>query len=564
MSLPPSLPDAATVAEIRAAVAANSEEQTAFLAEIVAFPSTRGQESPMQDFMADALRERGYAVDAWTIDPRALESLPGYGPAPADFTRARTVVGSHRPAETVGRSLIMQGHVDVVPAGPLEMWASPPFTAAVRDGWMYGRGAGDMKAGLAAAIFALDALRAAGFAPGATVHLQSVIEEESTGLGALSTLERGYRADCVLIPEPTAHELVRAQVGVLWFKLRVRGRPTHVAYAGEGSNAILAAFHVIEALRVLEAEWNEAAAQHPLFARVAHPLNFNPGMIAGGDWASSVPAWCDVDCRIGLLPGTSIADAQAAVQACVAQAACGHPFLRDNPPEVIWNGFLAEGWVLEDAAFAYYRIMDQDAAAFAALGHPSRLAIFRLLARRAPGDAPAGEIADALGIARNVMSAHLAVLSRAGLIHGARHGKQIRYRIDLARTGALIDYLALDCCRGRPEICAPLSATVFTRPRPQEDSMAEQRPFNVLFICTGNSARSIFAEAIMNAEGAGRFRAFSAGTKPYSELNPYAVGQLEKLGHDVSALRSKNVAEFQGAGCAAARFRLHRLRPGGQ
>jgi arsenate reductase len=191
--------------------------------------------------------------------------------------------------------------------------------------------------------------------------------------------------------------------------------------------------------------------------------------------------------------------------------------------------------------------MESEAAAFAALGHPSRLAIFRLLARRAPGDAPAGEIADALGIARNVMSAHLAVLNRAGLIHGERHGKQIRYRIDLVRTGALIDYLALDCCRGRPEICAPLSATVFTRPRSKETAMAEMRPFNVLFICTGNSARSIFAEAIMNVEGADRFRAFSAGTKPYSELNPYAVGQLEKLGHDVSALRSKNVAEFQGA-----------------
>ncbi len=189
----------------------------------------------------------------------------------------------------------------------------------------------------------------------------------------------------------------------------------------------------------------------------------------------------------------------------------------------------------------------EQATAFAALGHPSRLAIFRLLARRAPGDAAAGEIADALGVARNVMSAHLAVLSRAGLIHGARAGKQIRYRTDLARTGALIDYLALDCCRGRPEICAPLTAAILSRPRSQETIMAEPRPFNVLFICTGNSARSIFAEALMNKEGPGRFHAFSAGTKPHSELNPYAVSQLEKLGHDVSGLRAKNVSEFQGS-----------------
>ena len=187
------------------------------------------------------------------------------------------------------------------------------------------------------------------------------------------------------------------------------------------------------------------------------------------------------------------------------------------------------------------------ATTFAALGHPSRLAIFRLLARRAPQDAPAGEIADALGIARNVMSAHLATLSRAGLIQRARAGQQIRYRIDISRTGALIDYLALDCCRGRPEICAPLTAAVITRPRAEETEMTEPRPFHVLFICTGNSARSIFAEAIMNADGGDRFRGFSAGTKPYSELNPYAVGQLEKLGHDVSGLRAKHVSEFQVA-----------------
>lgn len=341
--------DPGAEAAIRQAVAAGFAAQTRFLAEIVAVPSLRGQEAPVQDLIEAALRDRGHAVDAWTIDPEALRPLPGFGPVMHDFSRARTVVASHRPAEVRGRSLILQGHVDVVPAGPLDMWATPPFQPVIRDGWMHGRGAGDMKAGVSAMIFALDALKAAGFAPAAPVHIQSVIEEESTGLGALSTLERGYRADCVLIPEPTGHRMVRAQVGVLWFRLRVRGRPTHVAYAGEGSNAILAAMQVVEALRGLEAEWNERAKADPLYSAVDHPLNFNPGMIRGGDWASSVPAWCEVDCRIGILPGTRIEDAQAEVRACVTQAASGHPFLRENPPEIVWNGFLAEGYVLQGA-----------------------------------------------------------------------------------------------------------------------------------------------------------------------------------------------------------------------
>ena len=201
------------------------------------------------------------------------------------------------------------------------------------------------------------------------------------------------------------------------------------------------------------------------------------------------------------------------------------------------------------------RIMEIDhAALFAALGHPSRLAIFRLLARRAPGSVPAGEIATVVGMAANTASVHLATLARAGLIRSERAGKQVRYTLDMARTGALIDYLALDCCRGRPALCAPLTQAFLTRPAATETAMSEPRVYTVLFICTGNSARSIFAEAIMNKAGQGRFRAFSAGTKPYSELNPTAIETLEHHGYDVSGLRSKNVAEFQGPDAPALDF----------
>ena len=189
----------------------------------------------------------------------------------------------------------------------------------------------------------------------------------------------------------------------------------------------------------------------------------------------------------------------------------------------------------------------ETADAFAALGHPSRLAIFRLLARRAPQGVPAGEIAAALDIKPNVASVHLATLTRAGLIGGRREGKLVLYALDRAAAGRLIDYLALDCCRGRPDVCAPLTVAVLNRPRKEPIAMTPDRVFNVLFICTGNSARSIFAEAIMNREGAGRFRAFSAGTHPNTQLNPLAIAQLQKLGHDVSGLRAKHVSEFQGA-----------------
>lgn len=188
---------------IEAAVDAAFEAQLATTMAFSAIPSTRSQEAPCQDMMARLLRERGYEVDDWIINQDDLKDLPGYGPVETDFSRARTVVGTYRPAEETGRSLILQGHCDVVPAGPLDMWKYPPFKPTIEDGWLYGRGAGDMKSGTIAALYALDALKAAGLKPKGRIHFQSVIEEESTGVGALSTLQRGYRADACLIPEPT-------------------------------------------------------------------------------------------------------------------------------------------------------------------------------------------------------------------------------------------------------------------------------------------------------------------------------------------------------------------------
>ena len=205
------------------------------------------------------------------------------------------------------------------------------------------------------------------------------------------------------------------------------------------------------------------------------------------------------------------------------------------------------GRIVPDLEFVYSWIMqhDLDTAALAALGHPGRLAVFRLLARRAPHGVRPWEIAQALEISPSTLSVHLAALARAGLLHHRRTGRSVHYAIDLSRTAALIDFLVNDCCRGRPEVCTPLAVTALHRLRSGETPMTD-RPFNVLFICTGNSARSIFAEALLRDLGGAKFRAFSAGTHPSSELNPFALDLLRHGGHDVSDLRSKNVAEFQG------------------
>ncbi len=342
------MPHLAMLERLRAAVDAGFAAQVAFLQQLVRFPSTRGNEAPLQDWMARELAARGYAVDRFTLAEVPLAGHPKASPmVEADPARSVQLVAAHRPAAPTGRSLILQGHIDVVPAGPEEMWTHPPYAAVVRDGWLHGRGAHDMKAGVACMVFAMDAIRAAGLEPSADVYLQTVTEEESTGNGALATLLRGYRAEAALIPEPTGHTITRRHTGTLWFRIRVRGVPVHVAVAQDGSNAILSAMHLIRALQAHTAELNRAARSHSWFGAVPDPIKFNPGVIRGGDWASSTPAWCEVDCRIGLLPGAEVAEAMAGVERCVAEAARGDAFLANNRPEVEWHGFQADGYVLE-------------------------------------------------------------------------------------------------------------------------------------------------------------------------------------------------------------------------
>lgn len=175
------------------------------------------------------------------------------------------------------------------------------------------------------------------------------------------------------------------------------------------------------------------------------------------------------------------------------------------------------------------------------LGHPQRLAIFRLLMRRYPDRVPAGELADALGLKASTLSAYLSSLMQAGLVTQERVATSLRYSIDMKEVRRTFDYLLLDCCRGRPEFCSPVSM-----PLDMGSYAMPDRKFNVLFICTGNSARSIFAESILRKTAGDRFNVYSAGTRPGSKLNPFAVQVLQDKGHDISAMRSKDVSEFSG------------------
>ena len=193
--------------------------------------------------------------------------------------------------------------------------------------------------------------------------------------------------------------------------------------------------------------------------------------------------------------------------------------------------------------------MEQSRAihAFATLGHPGRLAVFRLLMRFAPQGVRPTEIAEALGLKQNTLSHHLADLTASGLVQVARQGRSLFYSVDLDTAEALIGYLALDVGRARPDLISSLISA-------RKDGAMRDTDFDVLFICSGNSARSIFAEALLRDLGRGKFQAFSAGIRPNTELNPFALEVLKRNGHDVTGLRAKHVSEFQQPGSIVMDF----------
>ena len=368
--------DSTLEARISESVSRNLENQLEFIQALVRHPSVRGQEHTAQDFLFRQMKRRGLAMDRWQVDVDDIKSHPGYSPVTVDYSNAINVVGTHRPREETGKSLILNGHIDVVPVGPLDMWTNPPFEPHVDGDWLYGRGSGDMKAGIAANLFALDALRSIGCQPAATVYVQSVTEEECTGNGALSALLRGYRADAAIIPEPMNDSLVRTSVGVIWFRVHVKGRPVHVADASSGANAIDAAAFLIGALKDFEAERNARKSEYPHFAQLDKPINVNVGKIEGGDWASSVPAWCSFDVRTGLYPGEDAHQGAREIEDFLRGAAGHHPFLSNNPPEVEFNGFMAEGYELPEGsdaeqtlAAAHRRVFQQELSTVTSLAY---------------------------------------------------------------------------------------------------------------------------------------------------------------------------------------------------
>jgi acetylornithine deacetylase len=347
MAPPRAAEPAAQELEILAAVQSQAGFMEDLLVALIDAPTLLGNEGPGQDLMRYTFGGLGLQPVDVPMDADALRAHPGSAPFDWDVRGKSNVVATWQPAEPRdGRSLILNGHVDVVSPEPLAGWTKPPFMAVRDEDWIYGRGAADMKCGLAAIAGAVRGLRALGVRPRAPVHLESVVEEECSGNGTLSCVMAGYTADAGIVAEPFGAAITVSQVGVLWFHVVCRGVPVHAAEERRGINAIEKSFEVMQALRGLEAELN--LAPPPPYERFGHPINLNVGAIKGGDWASTVPGECVTSYRIALYPGMKVRDLQDRIEAVVAEAAVEDRAIFENPPEVRYSGFTSEGYDIPD------------------------------------------------------------------------------------------------------------------------------------------------------------------------------------------------------------------------
>jgi acetylornithine deacetylase len=304
---------------------------------LIRIPSITGSEEPVAEWAAEALRELGLAVETLRPDLAAIREDPAWPGEEMPRGSLPVVIG--RAGGPGGRRIVLSGHLDVVPPGDPATWTADPWGGEIRDGSIYGRGACDMKGGVAAILAAVRTLQTAGDLERLTGELTVALvpSEEDGGQGTLAAIRAGATGDYAIITEPSDLDVVIAHAGAITFRLTVPGRAAHASRRREGVSALDKLWVLARALEVDEARRNDAETD-PLMTALGLPYPTIIGIVAGGEWASTVLDRVTAEGRYGVRLGQSEADAEAELRSCIQAACATDDFLRDHPATVEISG----------------------------------------------------------------------------------------------------------------------------------------------------------------------------------------------------------------------------------
>ena len=311
-----------------------------FLRELVSIPSVTGDELEIQKLISRKLKTMGLEVDLWEPDIEELKKHPAYLPPEHEYKNRPNVVGIYKGAGG-GRSLLFNGHVDVIPAGPADAWTHPPWSGEMEGSRLYGRGASDMKSGLAAMTMALEALIDLKIRLKGDLILEYTMDEEATGNGTLACVTRGYKADAGICCETSSMHVQPACIGRIWFEILIRGKPAGIQRRWEGVNAIEKGYVIVKAISDLE-RIRISQLSHPLYPDKMGSLPCMVGVFQSGSFPSAFPDTCLLKGSLATLPGEDTPKVKESFVEHIMTFSKTDPWLKDHPPEIIFKGYCGD------------------------------------------------------------------------------------------------------------------------------------------------------------------------------------------------------------------------------
>ena len=318
----------------------NRDKAITFLQDMIRIPSVTGDEAAIQRFLSDYMKKIGLNVDMWETDWEKLKKHPGYRPVNRGYEGRPNIVATLK-GTGGGRSLLLNGHTDVISVGDGAGWSDDPWSASIKEGRIYGRGSCDMKSGVASHILAVEFLKQLGLTPKGDVLINVVIDEEVSGHGTLDTVMRGYKADAGISGETSDLFVQPACIGRIWFQIDVEGKPAGIQQRYMGISAIELGNKIVKAVQELEDE-RVATVKHHLYPSAIDSLPCIIGSFQAGNYPSAFPASAVLKGSIGTVPSEDHEGVKQSLVKKIAEVAAKDPWMKDHPPVVKFVGYDAE------------------------------------------------------------------------------------------------------------------------------------------------------------------------------------------------------------------------------